>query len=126
MNTPLNVQKLACPNCGAPVAVPAGVGQLDCPYCGSRLNIHRSDQPAAQPPAPAAPEAVRAPLPMPAAQAKPWYRTFIWMALLFIVFPPAWALVILLDKQQQRGWKIAAALLLIWIAAAILIQRFAG
>ena len=44
----VNVDKVACPSCGASVSVPEGTAQVRCAYCGSALSV-RGHQGVVQP-----------------------------------------------------------------------------
>ncbi len=48
----------------------------------------------------------------PVSERIPWYRSFGWMALLFLFLMPVWAGVILWDKKQSTFAKVVAGILL--------------
>jgi hypothetical protein len=51
---------------------------------------------------------------------KPWYRSLGCLIVLLLVFPPAWALMLLTDQEQKRGVKLFALAVLAVYAVAIL------
>ncbi|MBC7236222.1 MAG: hypothetical protein H5T69_10285 [Chloroflexi bacterium] len=43
----MNIQKMSCPSCGAPISVAEDLNQLKCAFCGSILSVQRGEGPAA-------------------------------------------------------------------------------
>ena len=39
----MNIQKMSCPNCGAPISVTEDLNQLNCASCGSTLSVQRGE-----------------------------------------------------------------------------------
>ena len=39
----MNIQKISCVSCGAPVQIPSDVDQLSCTYCGTTLVVQRGE-----------------------------------------------------------------------------------
>ncbi len=39
----MNVQKMSCPNCGAPISVAEDLNQLNCAFCSSTLSVQRGE-----------------------------------------------------------------------------------
>lgn len=209
----MNVQKMACPSCGASITIPDDLAQLTCTFCGSSLRVQRGEGYAALKLAEMLEQAIHdsssqtqdtiraqteatqgelrrlqlnqelatvqlqlasvqaeirslereqttsttrrqrrelheqeralrarsaalsaalsskgdfqataAGLPSlrPRAGAKPWYRSLGCLIVLLLLFPPAWALLLLTDPEQHKAVKLIALAVLVVYAIAIL------
>lgn len=43
MSEPIQIQKVACASCGAPIQVPDDIDRLSCTYCGAGLSVSRGE-----------------------------------------------------------------------------------
>ncbi len=209
----MNVQRMACPSCGASITIPGDLAQLTCTFCGSSLRVQRGEgyaalrlaeklEQAIQESSSQTQDTIRAqteatqlelrrlqlsqelatmqmqlanvqtemrslereqatsttrsqlrelheqeralqaqiatlsaalspnahppaigrvlPSVRPRRGPKPWYRSLGCLIVLLLVFPPAWALMLLTDQEQNRGVKLIALAVLAVYAVAIL------
>lgn len=121
MTNDIQVQRMACPACGAPLPPPERDAPWACAYCGSQFTppeLPRSE-------AVAEPQTTFVPATIELADVEltlPKSNAWIWKLLLFLFLPPAWALMTMLDKKQSIPLRVAAGLFLSLMLIAVLAQ----